>query len=71
MHQEATVHGLAGYFEAKLYGDIVISIVPQTFSQGMFSWFPIYFPIREPIYVPTGSVVEVHMWRNTSPSKVK
>lgn len=30
----ATVHGLAGYFEAKLYGDIAISIVPQTFSHG-------------------------------------
>ena len=25
----ATIHGFAGYFEAKLFGDINISIVPQ------------------------------------------
>ena len=44
----ATVHGLVGYFESRLYGDVFISILPDSpnFSHGMFSWFPLYFPIR-------------------------
>jgi len=42
----ATIHGMAGYFEAMLYKDIAISINPKTFSEGMFSWFPLYFPLR-------------------------
>ncbi len=66
----ATIHGLAGYFEARLYGDIYISIVPQTFSTGMFSWFPLYFPLRTPAYAPEGAMVEVHLWRNVSSRKV-
>lgn len=66
----ATIHGFAGYFEAMLYKDIMISIVPQTFSTGMFSWFPLYFPLRTPIYAPQGSTVEVQLWRNVSSRKV-
>jgi len=65
-----TVHGFAGFFEAMLYKDINISIVPQTFSGEMFSWFPLYFPLDHPIFAPAGSQVEVHFWRNVSPTKV-
>jgi len=36
----------------------------------MFSWFPLYFPIRNPIYVPKGATVEVHFWRNCNRTKV-
>eukprot|EP00951_Prasinocladus_malaysianus_P047105 scaffold648917_cov47-Prasinocladus_malaysianus.AAC.1 len=36
----------------------------------MFSWFPIYFPIRKPIHVPPGGTIEVHMWRCTKAHKV-
>jgi protein arginine N-methyltransferase 5 len=42
-------HGLAGYFEAVLYGKVQLSINPATMeelSDGMISWFPIYFPLR-------------------------
>ena len=49
----ATIHGMAGYFEAMLYKDIAISINPKTFSEGMFSWFPLYFPIRVRRAVPS------------------
>ncbi len=64
------IHGLAGYFESVLYKDIRISINPATFSTGMFSWFPIYFPIANPVYVESGQKITVHMWRRTSASKV-
>lgn len=41
----AVLHGFAGYFDAVLYDDIKISINPMTLSTGMFSWFPVFFPI--------------------------
>ena len=44
--QDCTVHGFGGYFESVLYKDTMISIHPHTHSPGMFSWFPIFFPIR-------------------------
>lgn len=42
-------HGLAGYFETVLYGDIELSTNPVTMeakSASMISWFPIYFPLK-------------------------
>ena len=44
-----TIHGLAGYFEAVLYGNVELSTNPLTMdqkSEGMISWFPIYFPLK-------------------------
>lgn len=64
------LHGLAGYFDSTLYKDVHISILPATHSRGMFSWFPIYFPLREPIHVCAGDVIEVRMWRCVSDRKV-
>eukprot|EP00823_Brevimastigomonas_motovehiculus_P006290 TRINITY_DN5161_c0_g1_i1.p1 TRINITY_DN5161_c0_g1~~TRINITY_DN5161_c0_g1_i1.p1 ORF type:complete len:151 (-),score=48.37 TRINITY_DN5161_c0_g1_i1:160-549(-) len=68
--EATTLYGLAGYFEAQLYKDVYLSIYPPTANEGMFSWFPIYFPIKAPIYVPAHSEIEVHMWRCTSATKV-
>lgn len=65
-----TVHGFAGYFEAHLYGQHMISINPDTFSDGMFSWFPLYFPLRTPMYVPENHSIHAHFWRKCSSSKV-
>ena len=48
-----TCHGLAGYFETVLYNSrpskIELSTNPATMaskSDGMISWFPIYFPLK-------------------------
>ena len=48
-----TCHGLAGYFETVLYNSrprkIELSTNPATMaskSEGMISWFPIYFPLK-------------------------
>ena len=40
------MHGFAGYFEAVLYKEVKLSIRPETHSPGMFSWFPILFPVK-------------------------
>ncbi|KAG0198038.1 hypothetical protein BGX28_008481 [Mortierella sp. GBA30] len=64
------LHGVAGYFESVLYKDVMLSINPATHSPGMFSWFPIYFPIKTPLYVPAGSQVMLDFWRLTDTRKV-
>lgn len=66
----ALCHGLAGYFDTYLYKDVTLSIHPETRTANMFSWFPIFFPLRHPFYVPPGAVVEVHMWRCAARHKV-
>ncbi|TKA82388.1 hypothetical protein B0A55_01418 [Friedmanniomyces simplex] len=81
-----TCHGLAGYFETVLYSSpqpsngnngspqtIELSTNPVTMddkSKDMISWFPIFFPLKTPIYVPDGSEMEVTMWRQTDDRKV-
>lgn len=43
------LHGLAGYFEAVLYGGVGLSIHPETkdhISPQMLSWFPLFFPFK-------------------------
>ena len=59
----ATCHGFAGYFEAQLYGDVWLSTHPQTHTPGMFSWFPIYFPLVQPLALPAEQPLQAHMWR--------
>ncbi|KAK8387035.1 hypothetical protein O3P69_018003 [Scylla paramamosain] len=68
--EDNVVHGFGGYFEAFLYKDIMLSIKPETHSQGMFSWFPILFPLREPVGVHQGDIMEVHFWRCTNRKNV-
>lgn len=74
-----TIHGFLGSFHSTLYQPMeggetqqpsVISIAPSSFSVGMFSWFPLYFPLREPLYVPNSASVSVSMWRKGSNDRV-
>jgi protein arginine N-methyltransferase 5 len=39
-------HGFAGYFDAVLYNDVMISIHPERMDVRQLSWFPIFFPLR-------------------------
>ncbi|KAJ5697690.1 hypothetical protein N7488_011374 [Penicillium malachiteum] len=66
-------HGLAGYFETVLYGDIELSTNPVTMeekSASMISWFPIYFPLKTPLNVPDNGEIVVTMYRQTDDRKV-
>lgn len=79
------VNGIAGYFETVLYdgrrteggkevGNIVeLSTRPDTIdkkSKDMISWFPIYFPLQNPLYIPDDAEVEISIWRQTDDRKV-
>lgn len=66
----AMVHGFAGYFDATLYKDVHLGIEPSMATPNMFSWFPIFFPLRTPLSVPVGSPIEVHFWRCCAATKV-
>lgn len=68
-----TLHGFGGYFETILYGDISLSIHPDTKdskSPNMLSWFPLFFPLKEPLYMPSDSELRVSIWRQTNGKKV-
>jgi len=67
------VHGIAGYFEAKLYKDVYLSINPETkdkYNKSMFSWFPMTFPLITPFKVKKNSNVQVTFSRNVDQTKV-
>jgi len=70
IEQTSTIHGFVGYFDSRLYGDHYISINPANFSTGMFSWFPIYIPIRDPMHIPADTTIELQMWRCVEATKV-
>ncbi|KUJ23139.1 Skb1 methyltransferase [Mollisia scopiformis] len=72
------VNGLAGYFETVLYdggeaGKVELSTRPDNMaakSKDMISWFPIFFPLKNPLYFPDDSELEVSIWRQTDDRKV-
>ncbi|CAI6357455.1 unnamed protein product [Macrosiphum euphorbiae] len=68
--QDCVLHGFAGYFETVLYKDVRLSIVPESFSDGMFSWFPAYFPLIKPILLDKGEEIQINFWRCSDKFKV-
>ncbi|KAI0822469.1 PRMT5-domain-containing protein [Trametes gibbosa] len=67
------LHGFAGYFEAVLYGHVGLSIHPERMaeiSKDMLSWFPLLFPLKDPLYLPADSELTVSLWRLTDVRKV-
>ncbi|KAL4100628.1 hypothetical protein QTP88_020664 [Uroleucon formosanum] len=68
--QDCVLHGFAGYFETVLYKDVRLSIVPESFSDGMFSWFPAYFPLVRPILLDKGEEIQINFWRSSNKFKV-
>lgn len=37
---------------------------------GMFSWFPIFFPLKTPVKLRQGDEVELHFWRINNDKRV-
>ena len=73
IRHRAACHGLAGYFEATLYPGVEISTNPMNQSEKsplMMSWFPIFFPLKTPLYTPDHSTLTVSMYRATDGRKV-
>ncbi|XP_017763861.1 PREDICTED: protein arginine N-methyltransferase 5 [Eufriesea mexicana] len=70
VQQNCVLHGFSGYFDTVLFNNVTLSIKPSTRSPGMFSWFPIFFPIREPVQLKAGDQIVVHFWRQCNSKNV-
>jgi type II protein arginine methyltransferase len=67
--EDCTIHGFIGYFESVLHESVLMSIKPESYSQNLVSWFPIYFPIKNPMFCENGEI-ELNIWRCCSNEKV-
>lgn len=66
-------HGLGGYFESELYPGVELSTNPNTIeakSKDMISWFPIFFPLKTPMFIPDNASLTCSIWRQTDGRKV-
>jgi len=52
--EQSLIHGFSGYFTAELYQEILYSTNPEQHTPKMHSWFPMYFPVKEPFIVFKG-----------------
>lgn len=60
----SNLHGFAGYFDTNLFEDeVMLSIVPETQTKNMFSWFPIFFPLIQPVWIEKGQKIVFQIWR--------
>lgn len=64
------VHGFLGYFDCTLYGNVTMSTVAGRESADMLSWFPLYLPVRTPLYLCRGKAVLLSISRHTGLSNV-
>ena len=67
---DVVMHGMVGYFDAQLYKDVMISIHPDTHSKDMFSWFPMFFPLKNPIMVKEKEKIKLDFWRIVDASQI-
>lgn len=45
-NENLIIHGFVGYFRAVLYDEVILSTRPIDHTEGLMSWFPMYFPIN-------------------------
>lgn len=67
---DCVLNGFSGYFTSKLYKNIELSIHPESHTQGMKSWYSIYFPLKEPVILKKDDRIEVAFWRKCDENKV-
>lgn len=67
---DCVLHGFSGCFDSTLYKNIELSIVPEHFSYGVISWFPMFFPLTKPVHLKAGDEIALHFWRKISRTHV-
>ena len=69
-NKDEIITGFAGYFESVLYKDIKLSINPLNYTNGLYCWFPIYFPSNKHIYIKKGENLIININRINDEKKV-
>ena len=70
------IHGFLGTFSAILYSspqddaEVTLSTRPTNYTRNMFSWFPLYFPLRDPLHIPKGGTIVASIWRKCAEDRV-
>ncbi|CTQ40605.1 protein arginine N-methyltransferase 5 [Babesia microti strain RI] len=66
------IHGFAGYFLSNLHGNYFISILPEKYPHEShdISWFPLFLPLRTPLFVNKGDKFTFHLWRKQHSTSV-
>jgi protein arginine N-methyltransferase 5 len=67
---KTVIHGIAGFFTTKLYNDIELSIIPDSHTPDLISWFPFFFPLESPLYVTDDTELEISLSRESKNGKV-
>lgn len=74
--------GFAGYFDINLYKNIKLSIHPLEHTNGLISWFSMYFPLSEPQHLHAGDKIRAifkrcesshgvwYEWKTTAPYRI-
>ena len=57
------------FFLVKFY-HIFLLCLHNHFFPGMFSWFPIFFPLKAPMKLKEGDKLELHFWRLNNSKEV-
>lgn len=70
IRHKTVIHGISGFFTAKLYKDIELSIRPDTHTPDLVSWFPLFLPLEHPLYVTDDTELEIFITRESQGGKV-
>uniref|UniRef100_A0A915KMM4 Protein arginine N-methyltransferase 5 n=1 Tax=Romanomermis culicivorax TaxID=13658 RepID=A0A915KMM4_ROMCU len=68
--ESCDLSGLVGFFNAELFTGSTLNILPNRHTPGLFSWFPIYFPFKDPIFVKKGEKIVIDFWRASNARQV-
>ncbi|SCM22812.1 protein arginine N-methyltransferase 5, putative [Plasmodium chabaudi adami] len=67
---DSYLHGFLCYFNSKLYNDVYLSIEPNTHTNNLHSWYPLFIPINKIIFLKNQQNLSFSIWRLTDNHKI-
>ncbi|GAB67175.1 arginine N-methyltransferase 5 [Plasmodium cynomolgi strain B] len=70
INMNSYLHGFLCYFKSQLYEDVYLSIEPNTHTKNLHSWYPLYIPINQILFLKQGDTLSISIWRLTDSHKI-
>ncbi|GAW81647.1 protein arginine N-methyltransferase 5 [Plasmodium gonderi] len=70
INMNSYLHGFLCYFKSHLYDDVYLSIEPNTHTNNLHSWYPLYIPVNQIHYLKQGQILSLSIWRLTDNHKI-
>ena len=67
---DSLLHGFIVYYELQLFKKIHISNLPATASDDIYSIFPLYLPLFNPLQLAVKDRLETNIWRTAEEGRV-